>query len=317
MAPVLAELGVKVIWRCHIGFDHVNAWTEEAWELLRAHLSSCDAFVFSHRSYAPAWVPEDRLSIIPPSIDPFSPKNQMIPDADLPGFLTRMGLATATHGRPAGFTRSDRTRGEVIRTATIVSEGQLDPDGALVIQVSRWDRLKDMPGVMAGFAARVVARADKHGAQLALVGPSVEIWEALPLTARRRIRLITLPMVDVEENAAMVNALQRSAKIIVQKSLVEGFGLTVAEGMWKGKPVIASAVGGIIDQVVPGTGVLLDDPGDLDAYGDALAGLLERPTEMVRLGDNARRHVLREFVGDRHLLQYAALIERLLAMEEP
>jgi trehalose synthase len=334
MAPVLAELGVKVIWRCHIGLDHVNAWTEEAWELLRAHLSSCDAFVFSRRSYAPAWVPEDRLSIIPPSIDPFSPKNQMIPDADLPRFLTRMGLATATHGRPAGFTRSDRTRGEVIRTATIVSEGQLDPDGALVIQVSRWDRLKDMPGVMAGFAARVVARADKHGAQLALVGPSVEgvaddpegaevlaecieIWEALPLTARRRIRLITLPMVDVEENAAMVNALQRSAKIIVQKSLVEGFGLTVAEGMWKGKPVIASAVGGIIDQVVPGTGVLLDDPGDLDAYGDALAGLLERPTEMVRLGDNARRHVLREFVGDRHLLQYAALIERLLAMEEP
>ena len=67
-------------------------------------------------------------------------------------------------------------------------------------------------------------------------------------------------MDDLDENAAMVNALQRSATVIVQKSLVEGFGLTVAEGMWKAKPVVASRVGGIIDQVVPGTGILLDDP---------------------------------------------------------
>ena len=103
MAPVLADVGVKVIWRCHIGSDHVNASTEEAWEFLRPHLSSCDAFVFSRRAYAPTWVPEERLSIIAPSIDPFSPKNQVISDGDLPGFLTRMGLATATRFRPAGF----------------------------------------------------------------------------------------------------------------------------------------------------------------------------------------------------------------------
>src|SRR6185503_445769 len=100
---------------------------------------------------------------------------------------------------------------------------------------------------------------------------------------------------------------------IVQKSLVEGFGLTVAEGMWKGKPVVASRVGGIVDQIEPGTGVLLDDPADLGAYGDAVASLLDHPAEMAQLGDNARRHVLKEFVGDRHLLQYAVLIERLLA----
>ena len=90
------------------------------------------------------------------------------------------------------------------------------------------------------------------------------------------IRLVTLPMDDGDENAAMVNALQRHATVIVQKSLAEGFGLTVAEGMWKAKAVVASAVGGIVDQVVPGTGVLLDDPGDLDAFGDALASLLDR-----------------------------------------
>ena len=99
----------------------------------------------------------------------------------------------------------------------------------------------------------------------------------------------------------------------MQKSLVEGFGLTVAEGMWKGKPVVASRVGGIVEQIAPGTGILLDDPSDLDAYGGALASLLKRPADMARLGNNARRHVLRNFVGDRHLLQYAALIDRLVA----
>jgi hypothetical protein len=80
-----------------------------------------------------------------------------------------------------------------------------------------------------------------------------------------RILLVTLPLDDIDENAAMVNALQRHATVIVQKSLAEGFGLTVAEGMWKGRPVIGSAVGGIIDQIAEGTGILLPDPADLEA----------------------------------------------------
>jgi trehalose synthase len=195
-----------------------------------------------------------------------------------------------------------------------------------VVQVSRWDRLKDMGGVLTGFADHVVGRVE---ADLALVGPMVDgvaddpegtevlaecvaLWESLPLARRRRIRLVSLPMLDIDENAVMVNALQRSAAVIVQKSLAEGFGLTVAEGMWKGKPIVASRVGGIIDQVAPGTGILLDDPTDLAAYGDAVTRLLEHPEEIERLGSNARRRVLDDFVGDRHLLQYADLIERLL-----
>jgi glycosyltransferase involved in cell wall biosynthesis len=142
---------------------------------------------------------------------------------------------------------------------------------------------------------------------------SASACEALPEQARRRIRLITLPMDDVDENAIMVNAIQGQATVIVQKSLVEGFGLTVAEGMWKAKPVVASAVGGIVDQIAPGTGVLLDDPTDLDAFGDAVADLLERPDEILKLGEAAKRHVLADFVGDVHLLRYAALIEKLVA----
>ncbi|HVA03715.1 MAG TPA: glycosyltransferase [Acidimicrobiales bacterium] len=109
----------------------------------------------------------------------------------------------------------------------------------------------------------------------------------------------------------MVNALQRHVTVIVQKSLAEGLGLTVAEGMWKAKAVVASAVGGIIDQVVPGTGVLLDDPNDLDAFARALMSLLDRPEEALRLGDNARRHILDAFVGDEHLMRYGALMEHL------
>ena len=120
-------------------------------------------------------------------------------------------------------------------------------------------------------------------------------------------------MDDVDENAVMVNALQRHATVIVQKSLAEGFGLTVAEGMWKAKAVVASAVGGIVDQVAPGTGVLLDDPTDLDGFGDTLASLLDRPEDMARLGDRAKRHVLDGFVGDKHLEHYGELMERLEA----
>jgi len=328
MAPALAEAGAQVVWRSHVGVDQDNRWTEEAWAVLRPHLGSCPAFVFSRREYVPGWVPADRVSIIPPSIDPLSPKNQWLPDRNQATIVARLGLVPGPTDGPAGFRRGDGSPGEVRRAATIVSEGGgagfLD---GLVVQISRWDHLKDMEGVLAGFASGVAGRIDAH---LALVGPSVAgvtddpegaevyaecvaAWEALAAPCRRRIRLVTLPMDDVDENAAMVNAIQRSATVIVQKSLVEGFGLTVAEGMWKGRPVVASRVGGIIDQVVPGTGILLDNPTDLDAFAASLVGLLERPDRVARLGHNAHRHVVDTYVGDRHLLQYAALLDRLVA----
>ena len=326
LAHPLTQAGAKVIWRSHIGADQSNTWTDEAWKFLRPHLSSCKAFVFSRSSYVPSWIPAERVSIIAPSIDPFSPKNQLIAADELPLYLSRIGLTAGPTGRRALFRRTDGTLGEVVRGAAVVSEGETPTSlRNLVVQVSRWDRLKDMHGVMTGFAAHVPARVD---AELALVGPAVEgvaddpeaanvfaeciaTWKRLPIASRRRIRLVTLPMDDIEENAAMVNAVQRSASVIVQKSLVEGFGLTVAEGMWKGKPPVASRVGGIIDQVTPDTGILLDNPADLDTFGDTLATLLENPNEITRLGNNAHRRVREEFLGDHHLLLYSALIQRM------
>ena len=113
-------------------------------------------------------------------------------------------------------------------------------------------------------------------------------WRDLPAAVRARILLVTLPLDDPGENAAMVNALQRHAAVITQKSLAEGFGLTVAEGMWKARPVVGSAVGGIIDQIAAGTGILLPDPQDLEAFGAAVRRLLDDPGEASQTGRAAQ-----------------------------
>jgi trehalose synthase len=183
-----------------------------------------------------------------------------------------------------------------------------------------------MAGVMHGFVEHVPAGE----ARLVLAGPetdgvdddpegaevwqeTVADWRRLPQAARARVQLVAISMADPVENALVVNALQRHAAVVVQKSLAEGFGLTVAEAMWKARPVVASAVGGIVDQVVDGeTGLLVDDPSDLAGFGAAVARLLGDPVDAERLGRNARRHVEQRFLGDRHLLDYATLLEELV-----
>ena len=109
-----------------------------------------------------------------------------------------------------------------------------------------------------------------------------------------------------------MNALQRHASVIVQKSLHEGFGLTVTEAMWKGRPVVASAVGGIQDQIEDGvSGILLKDPRDCAAFAGAVARVLDDPAYAQQIGDAGRERVRERFLGVGHLLKYARLIERL------
>lgn len=116
-------------------------------------------------------------------------------------------------------------------------------------------------------------------------------------------------MDDVDENAAIVNALQRRADVVIQKSLAEGFGLTVAEAMWKARPVIASRIGGIQDQIVNGeSGVLIDDPLDLDATAAAVDRLLDDSALASAMGTAARARVRVSFLGTRHLIQYVGLL---------
>jgi trehalose synthase len=319
--------GATTVWRCHVGRDEPNEWTERGWAFLRPYLETADAYVFSRAAFAPAWLDRTRLRVIHPSIDPFAAKNAEMPDSVVRAALAQIGLLGSTGSGGAEFARADGTHGRFLSKAGVVRAGPAPSPGApLVVQVSRWDPWKDMAGVMRGFVEHVDPAL---GARLVLAGPAVEgvaddpeaaevfaecaaLWEALPDERRRSVDLAQLPMDDAEENAAIVNALQRHATCVVQKSLAEGFGLTVAEAMWKRKPVVASAVGGIVDQIADGDGCLLHDPGDLTAFGGAVERLLREPGVAAQIGRNAHARVTSMFLPDRHLEDYARLIEELV-----
>ena len=127
------------------------------------------------------------------------------------------------------------------------------------------------------------------------------------------MHLASLPVDDLVENAVVVNALQRAAHVVVQKSLAEGFGLTVTEAMWKERPVIASRVGGIQDQIVDGESGVLVDPTDLVAYGDAVADLLRDQLLAVEIGHGARARVRERFLAPHFLSAHLELMDRVIA----
>jgi trehalose synthase len=326
--PVL-DAGARAVWRCHVGLDEQNEVTDIAWDFLRPHLERSEAFVFSREGYAPSWVPAERLVIIPPSLDPFTAKNADLTPSDVDAALRQAGLVdTPPDGGSLTFARRDGSTGEVRRhQGLVVTGGKVDVGCRYVMQVSRWDRLKDMPGVLKAFTdALDTMPPDVH---LLLVGPAtegvsddpegaevlqecLEMWRGLPEEARRRSHLVCLPMDDVDENAHIVNALQRRASVVVQKSIVEGFGLTVTEPMWKARPVVASAVGGINDQIVHGvSGLLVDDPHDLQTFARLIADVLTDEEYARTLGTGAKARVRDLFLGDRHLVQWAQLLQNL------
>jgi trehalose synthase len=330
LIPHLVGHGVGVVWRCHIGNDEPNGEDRKAWGFLGPHLTSAHAFIFSRFTYLPEVLYHGRCMVVAPSIDPFSAKNQDLDESQVRAILSRTGIVDGPADPGATrFVRGDGSTGRVERRAEIVRDDVVPSwDTPLVVQVSRWDRLKDPVGVMEGFV-RAAAGSRADGAHLVLAGPSVaevaddpegaEVYaetvagrQALPEGIRKRVHLVTLPMDDLQENAAMVNALQRHAAVVVQKSLREGFGLTVTEAMWKARPVIASAVGGIRGQIEHGvSGLLLRNPRDLDAYAGALTQVLSNPGLGRRLGSNARRRVIQNYLGLRLLEEYDDLIERL------
>lgn len=330
LADVLREAGVHVVWRCHIGADQPNDYTRKAWDFLRQYVEHADACVFTREQYAPDWVDRDRLRIIPPSIDPFALKNCDLDEADVDRVLRLVALAP--HGgdqRPVTFRARDGSEHAVRQHGDLTDEvcGP-PPEGArLVVQVSRWDRLKDMAGVMTAFVDFVAA--DHPESYLLLVGPDVkgvaddpegaavleeceQQWRDLPDDVQRRVLLVRVPMDDLDENAVIVNAIQRRAAVVVQKSFAEGFGLTVTEAMWKARPMVASTVGGIPDQIQSGVEGVLVDPHDLAATGKAISDLLGDSDRARQLGEAARERVRGHFLGDRHLGQYIELFSELI-----
>ena len=330
LVSALRDHGAQLVWRCHVGRDTPNERTDLAWDFLRPYVVEAAAAIFSRTVYRPGFVDPARSWVIAPSLDPFSAKNAPLSADDVAAALQRARLVDLpTPDGDLGFHRRDGSSGAVRRHEGLLLTGGIVPrDARLVLQVSRWDRLKDMVGVMRGFVG-CLDRLDDD-VHLMLVGPDVsgvtddpegaevlaecrQAWADLEPAAQARVHLCSLPMDDVDENAHLVNALQRHAAVVVQKSLVEGFGLTVTEPMWKGRPVVASRVGGIQDQVVHGEcGLLLDDPTDLVGFGDLLVSVTSDAGLAERLGAAATERVRERFLGDRHLIQYAELFRRLL-----
>ncbi len=328
LAEHAKSLGCRVAWRCHVGIDAPNDHSRLGWDFLRPYLEPfVDHYVFTDARFPPSWISPEHCSIIWPSIDPFAPKNQDMSPETVEAILTHTGIITGRRGDTT-FERVDGSPGRVERYCDIFRTGPSPaPDVPMLVQVSRWDVMKDMPGVMEAFATYVDSGRDAH---LVLAGPVVSAvaddpeggqvlqncwnaWRELPHAIRHRVQLACLPMYDLDENAAIVNALQRHAAIVAQKSIAEGFGLTVAEAMLKGTPVVASAVGGIVDQVIDGeTGRLIYDPSDLHEFGTAVCEILDDEALRQRLGEGARQRALDVHLGDTHLERWLGVVNAVL-----
>lgn len=257
------------IWRCHIDVSHPN---ERVWRFLSQGLLRYKMAVFHVPEFARR-LPIPQV-VLAPSIDPLSDKNRELSEAEITAVTDRFGI--------------DRKR-------------------PLLVQVSRFDRFKDPLGVIRAY--RMVRQT--FDCQLVLVGGGAqddpeggkvleEVREAS--AGDPDIFVLELPAnSDIE-----INALQRAATVILQKSTREGFGLTVTEGMWKGKPVIGGAVGGIPSQIIHGVnGFLVHSP---EGAAFRLRFLLSHPRAAERMGASGREHVRRHFLITRHLRDHLLLM---------
>ncbi len=181
LVPLLAELGHAVIWRCHIGTEHVNDNSRRGWRFLEPYITRARAGVFSRADYVPEYFPVHGVRIIPPSIDPFSPKNHVMAPDSVRAILTHCGflLGVVENGDTASdensartFTRTDGSEARVDRLASFFRVGAAPRlETPLVTQVSRWDRLKDPVGVINGFKHFVEEGGHDNGCHLVLAGP--------------------------------------------------------------------------------------------------------------------------------------------------
>jgi trehalose synthase len=329
LVPPLVRHGVHVVWRCHVGIDDPGPLARSAWDFLRDDVSAAAAVVFSRASYVWDGLDSARSVVMAPCIDVLATKNDRLPREARDAILRASGIVPQADGTATPqFVRTDGSLATVRRAVRTVEDRPTAVDAPIVVQVSRWDPLKDPVGVLRAFGATGFG---DRAAELVLAGPDTEsvtddpegsetfaavvaARATLDPELRARVHLVTVPMDDVEENAAVVNALQSRADVVLQKSLAEGFGLTVAEAMWKRRPVVASRVGGIQDQIVDGeSGILLDDPSDAEAAGQAVAAVLQDRAAAEQLGARAHRRVCESYLPSHHFAAESALFERILA----
>jgi len=203
LVPAVKATGATVVWRCHVGLDHPNDLARDAWAFLAGDVAQADACVFSREAFVWDDLEADRIAIIAPSIDAFAPKNAALEPAEVAAILAAAGLREdGAAPAEARFRRMDGSEDTVTRRAEVVETRPLREGEPFVLQVSRWDRLKDPEGVIAGFAEHV---APQTGAHLVYAGPAVEAvsddpegraileqawaqWGALDAPVRERVR---------------------------------------------------------------------------------------------------------------------------------
>jgi trehalose synthase len=323
----LRAAGLATVWVCHVGIDRPDDVVRSAWDFLLGEVEPADAYVFSRHAYVWDGLDERRTRVIPPCIDPTSPKNAEIGASDVDAILGAARVLMTLEDRRGARVELPFAGAVGVRRHAEVVEDAPTPVGApLVVQISRWDRLKDHAGVLHGFAEHVAPDLDAH---LMLAGPAatsvaddpegaevfaevLEAWKRTPTEPRARIHLVNLPVEARVENAVVVNALQRRADVVVQKSLAEGFGLTVAEAMWKSRPVVAARVGGIRDQITSGRSGLLVTPTDPAALGRAITSLIVDMGFAQAIGHAARERVRKRFLPPHFLGGHLELVRSIL-----
>ena len=265
----------KWIWRCHIDLTEAQV---EVWDLLRPHLEAYDASVFTMPEYVQAGL-QGKVFIVPPAIDPLSPKNVDI---------------------------SMETANEILHRYSV------DPHRPLIAQVSRFDPWKDPLGVIDVYRH---LREDIPGLQLVLVASMAsddpEGWAWYERTVRRAGEDYDIHILSNLNGVGNieVNAFQRTAQVVIQKSVREGFGLVVAEALWKGRPVVAGNVGGIPLQVLYGkTGYLVNTTSECV---NRTLYLLQHPAVADRMGAAGREHVREHFLITRLLADWLAIFNTL------
>lgn len=257
----------KWIWRCHIDVSNPD---KKVWNFLMDYIGKYDSVVFSAPSFSRE-LPV-RQFLIAPSIDPLSDKNKDLPDDIIDGVLKKYSIPK---------------------------------DKPIITQISRFDRLKDPVGVIAAYK-KVKQYID---CRLVLAGGTAsddpEGLQVLHEVQEKAKQDEDIHVVLMQQNDLEVNAIQRASTIILQKSLKEGFGLTVTEALWKAKPVVASHVGGIPLQIKHKYSGLLCHSVDGAAF--AIKQLLNSPEYARKLGENGREHIRNNFLLTRHLRDYMLL----------
>jgi len=272
----VAHASTKWIWRCHIDLTDANP---SVWRFFQGFVEQYDASVWTMPEFVPATMPRGRTVFAPPCIDPLSVKNLEMPRPFVEE-LTRQYNVRAQH--------------------------------PLIVQVSRFDPWKDPVGVIEAFR---IVREEVPDAQLVLAGSMAtddpegfHFWEVAD-EARAGDPDIHLVSNIQQVGAVQINAFQRAADVVMQKSLREGFGLTVSEGLWKGRPVVGGRCGGITMQIRDGeNGYLVDS---VESAAARTIELLANPTRAEEMGAAGRDHVRKNFLSTRELEDWLRLFRDL------